>query len=178
MATGERVLTAAAAADGTPRVLGVLRLGLGVVFLWFGALKFVPGLSPAEGLVARTVCWAVDPAWFLPVLAAWECAIGLGLLLGRFLPATLALMGLHMAGTFLPLVVCPETVWTRFPYAFTLEGQYIVKNLVLVAAGLVLAFPGGVGRRVRRQDQRSRKSRVRTPAAAGSRVPRTVSSSG
>jgi len=116
-----------------------LRWGLGVVFLWFGALKFVPGLSPAEALVARTVCWAVDPAWFLPLLATWECAIGLGLLFGRYLRVTLLLMALHMAGTFLPLLVCPEDVWTRFPYAWTLEGQYILKNLVLIAAGMAVA---------------------------------------
>jgi len=133
----------------SPTVL-LLRLGLGVVFLWFGALKLVPGLSPAEALVAKTVCSIVDPHVFVPLLAVWECAIGLGLLLRRYLRVTLVLLGVHMAGTFLPLVTCPEAVWTRFPYAWTLEGQYILKNLVLIAAAISVANSlrnGGSSRR-------------------------------
>lgn len=115
----------------------VLRVGLGVVFFWFGALKLFPGLSPAEGLVRNTV-YFVDPAFFLPVLAVWEVLIGLGLMLGRFLRVTLLLLFLQMPGTALPLVLLPEVVWTVFPHGLTLEGQYIVKNLVLIGAGLVL----------------------------------------
>jgi uncharacterized membrane protein YkgB len=121
------------------RATQLLCLALGIVFLWFGVLKFFSGLSPAEGLIEKTVGWIVDPDWFIPVLAAWECAIGLGLLLRRRLRFTLFLLGAHMAGTFLPLVVCPDDVWTRFPYAWTLEGQYILKNLVLIGAGLAVA---------------------------------------
>lgn len=123
----------------------VLRVGLGIVFVWFGALKLVPGLSPAEALVERTVSWAVDPAWFMPVLAAWEMLIGVGLVTNRLRRTTLALLFAHMAGTFLPLVVCPELVWTHFPYAWTLEGQYILKNLVIVGAGLTLLARVEVG---------------------------------
>jgi len=128
------------------RATHLLCLALGIVFLWFGVLKFFPGLSPAEGLIEKTVGWIVDPHWFIPVLGGWECAIGLGLLLRRRLRFTLLLLGAHMAGTFLPLVVCPENVWTHFPYAWTLEGQYIVKNLVLIGAGLAVA--GGLRRPV------------------------------
>ena len=117
--------------------LTVLRLSLGIVFLWFGALKLVPGLSPAEELVRNTT-YFVDPDLFLPVLAIWEMAIGLGLIIGRFMRITLLLLFLQMAGTALPLVILPEAVWNIFPYALTLEGQYIVKNLVLIGAGLVL----------------------------------------
>jgi uncharacterized membrane protein YphA (DoxX/SURF4 family) len=117
--------------------LTVLRLGLGIVFLWFGALKLVPGLSPAEELVRNTT-YFVDPDLFLPVLAIWEMVIGLGLIVGKFMRITLLLLFLQMAGTALPLVVLPEAVWNVFPYALTLEGQYIVKNLVLIGAGLVL----------------------------------------
>lgn len=123
----------------------VLRVGLGVVFFWFGALKLVPGLSPAEGLVRNTV-YFVDPAFFLPVLAVWEMLIGLGLILGRFMRVTLLLLFLQMPGTALPLVLLPDIVWTVFPHGLTLEGQYIVKNLVLIGAGLVL------GGRVREGD--------------------------
>lgn len=114
-----------------------LRIGLGIIFLWFGALKLFPGLSPAEELVRNTT-YFVDPDWFLPVLALWEMAIGIGLIIGRGMRLTLLLLFLQMPGTALPLLILPSAVWTTFPYALTLEGQYIIKNLVLVSAGLVL----------------------------------------
>jgi uncharacterized membrane protein YphA (DoxX/SURF4 family) len=120
----------------------VLRITLGVVFLWFGVLKFFPNLSPAEELAARTIeaisFGVVKPSVSLPVLAAWECAIGLGLILGRFLRATLALLALQMLGTFLPLILFPQETFTVFPIAPTLEGQYIIKNVVLVGAAIVV----------------------------------------
>jgi uncharacterized membrane protein YphA (DoxX/SURF4 family) len=115
----------------------VLRIGLGVVFLWFGALKLFPNLSPAEDLVRNTV-YFVDPDIFLPILAVWEMLIGLGLILGKFMRVTLLLLFLQMPGTALPLLILPNVVWTAFPFGLTLEGQYIVKNLVLIGAGLVL----------------------------------------
>jgi uncharacterized membrane protein YkgB len=115
----------------------IMRVGLGVVFFWFGALKLVPGLSPAEDLVRNTT-YFVNPDWFIPVLALWEMAIGLGLIVGKFMRLTLLLLFLQMPGTALPLVVLPEAVWTQFPYGLTMEGQYIIKNLVLIGAGLVL----------------------------------------
>lgn len=115
----------------------IMRVGLGIVFFWFGALKLVPGLSPAEALVRNTT-YFVNPDWFIPVLAVWEMAIGLGLIWGKFMRLTLLLLFLQMPGTALPLVVLPEAVWTQFPYGLTLEGQYIIKNLVLIGAGLVL----------------------------------------
>lgn len=115
----------------------IMRVGLGIVFFWFGALKLIPGLSPAEELVRNTT-YFVDPDWFIPVLALWEMAIGLGLIVGKFMRLTLLLLFLQMPGTALPLVVLPDAVWTQFPYGLTLEGQYIIKNLVLIGAGLVL----------------------------------------
>jgi uncharacterized membrane protein YphA (DoxX/SURF4 family) len=122
--------------------ISVLRRSLGLVFFWFGVLKFFPGLSPAEDLAARTISTltlgAVGPSVSLPVLAAWECAIGLSFLTGRFLRAGVALLFAQMAGTFLPLAFFPTEAWTHPPFAATLEGQYIIKNVVLVSAGLVL----------------------------------------
>ena len=115
----------------------IMRVGLGIVFFWFGALKLFPGLSPAEELVRNTV-YFVNPDWFIPVLAVWEMAIGLGLMFGIFMRITLLLLFLQMPGTALPLVVLPEVVWTVFPFGLTIEGQYIIKNLVLIGAGLVL----------------------------------------
>ena len=118
--------------------LFIMRFGLGFIFFWFGALKLVSGLSPAEDLVRSTI-YFVDPDLFLPILAIWEVLIGLGLMFGKFMRLTLLLLFLQMPGTALPLLILPEITWTVFPYGLTLEGQYIIKNLVLIGAGLVLA---------------------------------------
>lgn len=117
-------------------------MALGIVFLWFGALKLVPGLSPAEDLAARTIetltFGTVTPATSLPVLAIWESLIGLGLLSGKFLRATLFLLAVQMLGTLTPLFLFPGETFSHFPYAPTLEGQYIIKNVVLIAAAMVV----------------------------------------
>ena len=134
----DRAITGALARASVP----ALRMALAVCFIWFGVLKFFPGVSPAETLAARTIetisFGLVPPAVSVPVLAAWETAIGLGLLTGRFLRATLLLLALQMAGTFLPLVLFPAETFVVFPLVPTLEGQYIVKNLVLIGAGMVI----------------------------------------
>lgn len=122
--------------------LTMLRLALGIVFLWFGALKFFPGLSPAQDLAARTIealtLSIVPPSVSLPVLAAWEVAIGVGLLIGRWMRVVLLLLFVQMLGTITPLFLFPDETWIQFPVAPTLEGQYIIKNVVLVAAAIVL----------------------------------------
>jgi uncharacterized membrane protein YkgB len=115
----------------------ILRVALGVVFLWFGALKLFPGMSPAEELVIATVPW-ISGAIFLPVLAVWEMIIGLGFITGRALRFTIFLLFLQMPGTLAPIVLLPGTGFTAFPFGLTLEGQYIIKNLVLIAAALVI----------------------------------------
>jgi len=120
----------------------LMRIALGIVFFWFGVLKFFPGLSVAEDLASRTISVLslgyVIPSVSVPVLAAWECAIGLGLISGKFLRVTLLLLFLQMMGTFLPLVLFPSETWKYFPYAPSLEGQYIIKNLILLGAGIVV----------------------------------------
>ncbi len=122
--------------------LPLLRISLGVVFLWFGALKLFPGLSAAQDLAARTIekltFGTVHASASVPLLAAWECLIGLGLLFGIFMRATLLLLAVQMGGTLMPLVLFPSEVFTRIPYAPTLEGQYIIKNAVLISAAIVL----------------------------------------
>ena len=89
-----------------------LRLSLGIVFVWFGALKLFPGLSPAEGLATRTISLLsgglAPPTWIPFGLGAWECLIGLGLVIGIWMRATLLLLGLQMAGTFTPLALFPN----------------------------------------------------------------------
>jgi len=117
--------------------LTLMRVALGTIFFWFGALKLVPGLSPAEDLVRNTLFF-VDPDRFQPILALWEMAIGLGLISGLFMRATLLLLFLQMPGTALPILITPEAVFTQFPFGLTIEGQYIVKNLALITAAIVL----------------------------------------
>ncbi len=120
----------------------LLRISVGIVFVWFGVLKFVPGLSPADELATRTIATLsfglVQPDVSRPTLALWETLIGLGLISGRFMRATLLLLFLQMVGTVTPLFLFPAETWSQFPIAPTLEGQYIIKNIVLVSAGLVI----------------------------------------
>lgn len=135
----------------------LLRVSLGVVFLWFGALKFFPGMSPAHDLAARTIeqlsLGTVHADVSVPLLAAWECLIGVGLLSGRFMRVTLLLLAAQMAGTLTPLLLFPGEVFTRIPYAPTLEGQYIIKNAVLISAAIVLGATVRGGKLVAEKDE-------------------------
>ncbi|HEU4324789.1 MAG TPA: DoxX family protein [Roseiflexaceae bacterium] len=123
----------------------LLRISIGVVFLWFGALKLVPGLSPAEGLIRATVT-VVPMAIFLPLLACWEMLIGLGFISGRWTRLTILLLFCQMPGTFAPVLLRPDLVFTVLPFGLTMEGQYIVKNLVLISAALVIGATARGGR--------------------------------
>jgi uncharacterized membrane protein YkgB len=122
--------------------LTLLRISLGIVFLWFGVLKFFPELSPAEALATRTIevltLGIVQPALSRPALAVWEVLIGLGLITNRYIGVTLVLLVVQMLGTFAPLVLFPQETWVQFPIAPTMEGQYILKNMVLMSGGLVI----------------------------------------
>jgi uncharacterized membrane protein YphA (DoxX/SURF4 family) len=122
--------------------LPLMRIALGIVFLWFGVLKFFPGLSPAESVAGRTfsalTLGVIPQPTAVLILAGWECLIGLGLLTGLFLRATLALLFLQMLGTLAPLVLYPSETFVAFPYAPSLEGQYIIKNAVLIAGAVIL----------------------------------------
>lgn len=129
----DRQITGWMAAHG----IGLLRISMGIVFFWFGALKLIPGLSPAEGLVRETITFLPFQV-FLPVLAVWEMLIGLGFITNRLMRLTILLLFLQMPGALSPLVLRPDLVWTIFPFGLTLEGQYIIKNLVLISAALVI----------------------------------------
>lgn len=120
----------------------LLRVSLGITFFWFGSLKFIPGLSPAQDLATRTMevlsFGLIKPQLSLIILASWETLIGLGLICGIYLRAILFLLFIQMLGTLTPLVLFPWEAFLHLPYAPTLEGQYIIKNLVLISAGLVV----------------------------------------
>lgn len=117
--------------------LPALRISLGVVFIWFGALK-VADVTPVADLVASVVYW-VDPVWFVPALGAFEVLVGAGLIAGRGLRLVLLLFAAQMLGTFLVLVIRPEVAFQAgHPLLLTTEGEFVVKNLVLLSAGLAL----------------------------------------
>ena len=116
--------------------LSVLRVGLAIVFIWYGLLKPL-GMSPAAELVRRTV-YFVPPDIFIPILGWWEVAIGVGLLYRPLNRTAIFLLFLQMPGTLLPLVLLPEVCFTQVPWGLTLEGQYIIKNAVLIGAALVV----------------------------------------
>ena len=116
--------------------LPTLRISLGIIFIWFGALKPL-GNSPANDVITKTVYW-FDPDIFIPILGIWEIAIGLCLLYAPFIRAGLFLLALQMPGTFLPLILLPEVCFVNFPFDLTLEGQYIVNNLFLFGAAIVV----------------------------------------
>ncbi len=141
-------ITSTLARIGVP----ILRVALGVVFLWFGVLKFFPGVSPAETLAARTIeqltFGAVRPNVSLPVLAAWESLIGIGLILNVWMRGILLLLAIQMLGTFTPLVLFPTETFTVWPFVPTLEGQYIIKNIVLIGAAMVVGATVRGGRLV------------------------------
>jgi putative oxidoreductase len=121
----------------------LLRLSLGAVFLAFGLLKFFPGLSPAAGLAGETFAeltlGLVPESVGLTLVATLETAIGLSLLTGRLLRLGVALLGVAMVGVLSPLVLLPEELFRGAPWAPTLVGQYVLKDVVLLAAALAVA---------------------------------------
>ncbi len=120
----------------------LLRWSVGIIFLWFGALKFFHGASPAESLAVDTIRlltfgWFSD-AFIINILALWEVVVGLGLITGLFLREIILLLFLQMLGTLTPIFLFPDEVFVKIPFLLTLEGQYIVKNLVLMSAGIAI----------------------------------------
>jgi len=116
------------------------RIALFVIFFWFGALKLVY-VSPANPMVSdllhRTLPFLTF-AHFIFVLGLWEMAIGICFLVPRMERLAIALLLPHMVTTFMPLVLLPALTWQGFLIP-TLEGQYIIKNLVIIALALAVA---------------------------------------
>lgn len=126
------------AAAVRPYALVLLRMSLGLVYLWFGALKALE-VSPVGTLVAHTLPF-LDPTWFLPVLGGIEVLLGVALLVGRLLGVLCVVLILHLAGTFLVLVTQSELAFQHGnPLLLTTLGEFVVKNVVLMSAALVLA---------------------------------------
>lgn len=120
----------------------LMRLSLGIIFVWYGMLKFFPTLSPAEDLAIKTIdimfFHLIDGSLSIKLLAILEVVIGIGFLSGYYTKlVTIIFLG-HMLCTFAPLFILPELSFTHSPYAFTLVGQYIVKNIVFILVGVMI----------------------------------------
>ena len=125
----------------TRHSLTALRISLGLVFLVFGAFKLVPGASPAEDLAVATVSTLtfgmVSGSSALLLTAVTELVIGLTLTSGRFLRVGLVVLAGALVGILSPLVLFPAQMWAG--HGPSLVGQYVAKDVVLAAAGLVVA---------------------------------------
>ena len=126
----------------TMRKLGkpALQISFALIFIWFGILKPL-GLSPAEGLLKKTVAWLPfgSPDVWLHLIGYWEVLIGVFFLFKPTYRVAIGLLFLQMVGTFMPLVFLPEVTFQNGnPLQLTLEGQYIIKNVMIISAALVL----------------------------------------
>ncbi len=119
----------------------ILRYAMATVFIWFGALKLLPGISPAEAIASRTLSamtlGLLQPKVSLPLLAVFEMTIGFGFAFARNLRPTILLLMMHMAGTLTPFLFFPHETMSSFGVP-TMTGQYILKNMVFIAVGFVM----------------------------------------
>jgi uncharacterized membrane protein YphA (DoxX/SURF4 family) len=121
----------------TTHGLRVLRVSLGIVFLWFGLLKVI-GVTPVANLVQVVIYW-VPVTVSVPLVGLFEMILGVGLLSGLALRLTLLLLWLHLAGTFLVLVIRPDLAFQGGnPLFLTTDGEFVIKNLVLITAGIAV----------------------------------------
>ena len=120
----------------------ILNLSLFIIFFWFGLLKPL-GISPAEDLIISTVDWMpfFEPIVWCKIIGIWEIFIGVFFLFNKTIKYALLLLFLQMTGTFIPLFKLTDVCFQAdmIPYAPTLEGQYIIKNIIIIAAALLLA---------------------------------------
>ena len=119
----------------------IIRIPLFVIFFWFGLLKPL-GMSAAEPLVLDTVNWMpfLSPSQWLNVIGWWEVVIGLAFLFQKATNIALILLFLQMSGTFMPLFLLPEVTFQNLnPFTPTLEGQYIIKNILIIASAMIIA---------------------------------------
>jgi len=119
-----------------------LRISVALVFIWYGAVKFFPEYNPVQAISSKAIealsFGMLDSEIGIIILASVECVIGIGLLTNRLISVVLGLLAIQMLGTFLCLFLFQEDVFVHVPYAPTLEGQMILKNLVIMGAAMVV----------------------------------------
>ncbi|MCE7000793.1 hypothetical protein LZG04_39150 [Saccharothrix sp. S26] len=117
--------------------VAVQRAVIGVLYVWFGALKVAPGLSPVDDLAGRAMSamtmGLVKPTVSMPLLAVMEVLVGIGLMTGKLPRLTIVVAVVHMSGIFLTALILPSEIWAAWGVP-TLNGQYVLKNAVLVCA--------------------------------------------
>lgn len=151
-----------------------LRIAIGAVFLGFGVLKYFPGVSPAQNLTEATThilfLGLVPGDVAIVMIATLECFIGLCLLTRRWMRLAIWLLAVELIGILSPVILLPGRLFAGPHHAPTLEGQYVLKDLILVAAGLVIAAGAFRGGRLVRGDLPP-ASRRREAALALDRAP-------
>lgn len=122
----------------TANKIALLRISIGILFIWFGALKFFHGESPAEDLATETISmltFGVIPPWLsIKILAAGEVIIGGLLVFNIWIKAAVIMAFAHLCFTFSALFAFPTVSFSHPPFSFSLVGQYIMKNIVFLAA--------------------------------------------
>lgn len=123
-------------------LLIILRTSIGIIYAWFGVLKFFHGYSPAEDIAINTInkltFGLIPQPVNIMLLAIWECVLGICLIAGVWMRTALIFLFIHMLCTFTPLLFFPSVSFKYAPYGFTLVGQYIMKNIVIICAALLL----------------------------------------
>lgn len=134
------------------RCVSALRISIGIVYIWFGSLKLAAGASPAEALALRAITKMTFSILSEPQavvgLGVWECLIGISLLTNRLTRFALLALYAHMFGTLVTLLLFPADMFRHLPYAPTLEGQYIIKNIILLSGAAVVRASLATNRRV------------------------------
>lgn len=122
--------------------INLLRISIGIIYIWFGMLKFFPNLSPADQLAKNTIqlitFGLIPDSVSIILLAVWETALGIILIVGIWRTTVFYVLIIHMICTFVPLFFFTDISFTASPYAFTLVGQYIMKNLIIICAALLI----------------------------------------
>ena len=118
----------------------LVRIPLFIIFFWFGFLKII-NLSPAQQLVMDTVYWMpfLDASVWTIIIGYWEVLIAIFFLFKKTTLIAMILLLIQMTGTFFPLIILPEiTFQNSNPFLPTLEGQYIIKNIIIITAALII----------------------------------------
>ena len=131
-------------ASKPPNKMKMLQYSIGIIYLWFGALKFFNSISPAEVIAVDTIQYLtagiLPPEVCLFMLAVGETSIALMLLFNVKKRIVIALALLHLIGTFSPIFIMPDQIFTCTVFVLSLTGQYIVKNLIIFSS-LVVLYP-------------------------------------
>ncbi|NQZ75842.1 MAG: hypothetical protein HRT61_06970 [Ekhidna sp.] len=117
-----------------------IKLSFAIIFIWFGVLKPL-GLSAAIPIVKATVSWlpVFEPKIWVNIIGWWEVLIGVLFLFKGTIRIAIFLLFLQMSGTFMPMIFLPEVVYQDGNLLLpTMEGQYIIKNIMIISAALVV----------------------------------------